>query len=220
MFHSVESDTEYSNSDKIVLLGAAGVGKTCILNRYINNEFIDICNSTIGVDFFHGTIPLDENKSKTFTLWDTAGQERFRGVASSYFKGAVGAIIVFDLTDLDSFNKCGEYYKEVVTYSQENTVVFLIGNKSDLISECRVTDEEAEAKCQELNARGYFKVSAKEDNGEIGRMFTELAKFIELRPKKEETEVMTKVIKKEAQHVVETETKSEVNVSKNFSCKC
>ena len=176
-------NTDLGNSTKIVILGASGVGKTSILNRYVKKQFIDIVSSTIGVDFMKAEVELEGGVKRKFTIWDTAGSERFRGVASSYFKGAVGIVVVFDLTDPDSLEKCDLINDEIRNFGESDAVLVLAGNKSDRIKESKVTDEEAEAKSKKMGAKAYFKVSAKEDEGQIENMFKELAQFIETQEK-------------------------------------
>ena len=176
-------NTDLGNSTKIVILGASGVGKTSILNRYVRKQFVDIVSSTIGVDFMKAEVELEGGIKRKFTIWDTAGSERFRGVASSYFKGAVGIVVVFDLTDPDSLEKCDLINDEIRNFGEPDAVLVLAGNKSDKVNECKVTDEEAEAKSKKMGAKAFFKVTAKEDEGQIDTMFKELAQFIETHEK-------------------------------------
>ena len=176
-------NTDLGNSTKIVILGASGVGKTSILNRYVKKQFVDIVSSTIGVDFMKAEVELEGGVKRKFTIWDTAGSERFRGVASSYFKGAVGIVVVFDLTDPDSLEKCDLINDEIRNFGESDAILVLAGNKSDRVKECKVNDEEAESKSKKMGAKAYFKVSAKEDEGQIDNMFKELAQFIENQEK-------------------------------------
>ena len=176
-------NTDLGNSTKIVILGGSGVGKTSILNRYVRGKFIDIVSSTIGVDFMKAEVELEGGTKRKFTIWDTAGSERFRGVASSYFKGAVGIVVVFDLTDPNSLEKCDLINDEIRNFGEPDAVLVLAGNKSDKLNECKVTDEEAEEKSKKMGAKAFFKVTAKEDSGEIKTMFKELAQFIEIQEK-------------------------------------
>ena len=176
-------NTDLANSTKIVILGSSGVGKSSILNRYVKKEFIEIINSTIGVDFMKTDVELEGGTKKKFTIWDTAGSERFRGVASSYFKGAVGIIVVFELTSKDSLEQCDMINDEIRNYGESDAIIVLAGNKSDLGSKIEVTDEEAESKAKKMGAKAYFRVSAKNDGGEIDTMFLELAKLIDAQEK-------------------------------------
>ena len=174
-------NTDLANSIKIVILGASGVGKSSILTRYVRKEFITMLSSTIGVDFMKADVELEGGVKKKFTIWDTAGSERFRGVASSYFKGAMGIIVVFNYTEKESLDQCDLINDEIKNYGESDAVLVLAGNKSDLKDKIEVTDEEAETKSKKMGAKAFFKVSAKEDNGEIDDMFKQLAKFIDVQ---------------------------------------
>ena len=133
-------------------------------------------------------VELEGGVKKTFTIWDTAGSERFRGVASGYFKGAMGIIVVFELNNKESLEQCDLIHDEIKNFGENNAVVILAGNKSDLTSAIEVTDEDAEAKSKKFGSKGYFKVSAKEDDGEIDKMFKELAKLIDIADKEKGSE--------------------------------
>lgn len=98
---------------KIVLLGDSGVGKSNLVFRFTKNEFNKDSKSTIGVEFATKTVQIDDNKLVKAQIWDTAGQERYRSIASSYYRGAVGALLVYDVTDRNSFNHVPMWLKEV-----------------------------------------------------------------------------------------------------------
>ena len=213
-------DTDLGNSTKLVILGASGVGKTSILNRYVKKQFIDIVSSTIGVDFMKAEVELEGGVKRKFTIWDTAGSERFRGVASSYFKGAVGIVVVFDLTDPDSLEKCDLINDEIRNFGESDAVLVLAGNKSDRVKDCKVTDEEAEAKCKKMGAKAFFKVSAKEDEGEIDNMFKELAQFIETQEKTGGSGGNGGNKKREPGQTLEEGSQNEEGEKKEGGCKC
>ena len=117
---------------KIVLLGDSGVGKSNLVFRFTRNEFNKDSKSTIGVEFATKTVQIDDNKLVKAQIWDTAGQERYRSIASSYYRGAVGALLVYDVTDRNSFNHVPMWLKEVEENAEKDCLIILVGNKMDL----------------------------------------------------------------------------------------
>lgn len=117
---------------KIVLLGDSGVGKSNLVFRFTKNEFNKDSKSTIGVEFATKTVQIDDNKLVKAQIWDTAGQERYRSIASSYYRGAVGALLVYDVTDRNSFNHVPMWLKEVEENAEKDCLIMLVGNKMDL----------------------------------------------------------------------------------------
>ena len=122
---------EYDHLFKLLLIGDSGVGKSCLLLRFADNSYTDSYISTIGVDFKIRNIELDQKKIK-LQIWDTAGQERFRTITSSYYRGAHGIIIVYDITDAESFNNVKNWLTEIDKFASDNVNKLLVGNKSDL----------------------------------------------------------------------------------------
>ncbi|KAK3598665.1 hypothetical protein CHS0354_020426 [Potamilus streckersoni] len=116
---------------KLLLIGDAGVGKSCLLLRFADDTFSDSYISTIGVDFKIRTIDKD-GKTIKLQIWDTAGQERFRTIASSYYKGADGIIVVYDVTNQESFNNVKQWLQQIDRFASENVNKLLVGNKCDL----------------------------------------------------------------------------------------
>jgi len=115
---------------KLVLIGDTGVGKSCLLLRFADDNFTESYISTIGVDFRFRTVRIG-NKTVKLQIWDTAGQERFRTITSAYYRGADGIIMVYDVTNRNSFNHVRDWLKEVDEYANEDTCKLLIGNKDD-----------------------------------------------------------------------------------------
>lgn len=123
-----------------MIIGNSGVGKSAILVRFVEEQFSEHYLATIGVDFRFKTMLID-GKNVKFQIWDTAGQERFRTITSAYYRGSQGILLVFDITDQLSFdNICKFWINEVETYSEKDSVYFLIGNKSDLSSQRAVSE--------------------------------------------------------------------------------
>ncbi|EJW04091.1 small GTP-binding protein domain [Edhazardia aedis USNM 41457] len=178
-------ETEYTHLFKIILIGNSGVGKTSLLNRYIDNTYHGNYISTIGVDFKIKTLKVSSDLIK-LQIWDTAGQERFRTITSAYYRGAHGIIIVFDMTDLDSFTKVTEWLDEIKARANEKVEIYLIGNKIDLKDEICVQKEDIEAFKKEHNIAdsNFMEVSAK-DGYQVDELFFKLADKLAKREKAE-----------------------------------
>ena len=115
---------------KLVLIGDSGVGKSCLLLRFADDTYTESHISTIGVDFKIRTIQLD-GKTIKLQIWDTAGQERFRTISSTYYRGAHGIIVVYDITNMDSFKNVKRWLTEIDKYARDNVSKLLVGNKMD-----------------------------------------------------------------------------------------
>ncbi|KAH3679666.1 hypothetical protein WICMUC_000806 [Wickerhamomyces mucosus] len=133
---------DYEYLFKIVLIGDSGVGKSNLLTRFTRNEFNLESRSTIGVEFATRTIEIDNKRIKA-QIWDTAGQERYRAITSAYYRGAVGALIVYDISKSESYESVSKWLKELRDHADENIVIELVGNKSDLDHLRAVPTEEA-----------------------------------------------------------------------------
>ena len=162
---------EYTMLFKIVIIGDTYVGKTNILSRYISNEFDPNSNSTIGVELTTKTYNFDNNDVKV-QIWDTAGQEKYRSITSSYYKGAQGCLLVYDITKKKSFDNIDKWYSELKSNSDEKIYTMLLGNKSDLGENREVSIEEAEKKAKNFNI-AFMETSAYNGNN-INKAFNEL----------------------------------------------
>jgi Ras-related protein Rab-11A len=143
---------------KIVLVGDWGVGKTNILSRYTWGEFMLGSPGTIGVQFSTKTIVIKDTPVK-IQVWDTAGQDKYRAVTSAYYRGAHGAMIVYDITRLDTFKRLDIWLKELKDYVRDDCVVILIGNKADLAHLVEVKKEDGLAYSKTHNL-AFFETSA------------------------------------------------------------
>lgn len=129
---------------KVVLIGDSGVGKTCLLARYRRDEFTYDTKHTIGVEF--GTKELQiKGRTVKAQIWDTAGQERYRAITKAYYRGAVGALLVYDITDRETFNNLKRWLSEVQGHADRDIQLMLVGNKSDMESARAVSIDEGKA---------------------------------------------------------------------------
>jgi len=137
-------DDEYDYLFKVVLIGDSGVGKSNLLSRFTRNEFNLESKSTIGVEFATRSIQVGGKITKA-QIWDTAGQERYRAITSAYYRGAVGALLVYDIAKHITYENVERWLKELRDHADANIVIMLVGNKSDLRHLRAVPTEEAKA---------------------------------------------------------------------------
>ncbi|VVB15455.1 unnamed protein product [Arabis nemorensis] len=135
---------------KVVLIGDSAVGKSQLLARFSRNEFSIESKATIGVEFQTRTLSID-NKTVKAQIWDTAGQERYRAVTSAYYRGAVGAMLVYDITKRQSFDHVARWLEELRGHADKNIAIMLIGNKTDLGTLRAVPTEDAKEFAQREN---------------------------------------------------------------------
>lgn len=172
-----------SHSDylfKLLLIGDSGVGKSCLLLRFADDTYTESYISTIGVDFKIRTIELD-GKTIKLQIWDTAGQERFRTITSSYYRGAHGIIVVYDVTDNESFNNVKQWLHEIDRYACENVNKLLVGNKSDLTAKRVVSTEQGKEFAENLGIE-FLETSAKTSTN-VEQAFLTMASQIKARMK-------------------------------------
>eukprot|EP01066_Platyproteum_vivax_P009031 Platyproteum_vivax@DN3934_c0_g1_i1.p1 len=142
-----DDDEQYDHLYKVVLVGDATVGKTHIVTRYIKGTLPQAPTATIGVEFATRTVPLAVGGTVKAQIWDTAGQERYRAITSAHYRRAVGALLVYDVTKLGTFQNAQKWLEELRQNAEPDIVIMLVGNKVDLVERdpsCRaVTSEEA-----------------------------------------------------------------------------
>ena len=151
-------NSEYYYIYKLLLIGNPGVVKSCLLLRFSDDTYTNDYISTIGVDFKIKTIELD-GKTVKLQIWDTAGQERFRTITSSYYRGSHGIIIVYDVTDQDSFDSVKMWLQEIDRYATSTVLKLLVGNKCDL-NDKRVVDYDTAKEFAEANQMPFLETSA------------------------------------------------------------
>ena len=179
------SPGDYEQEDykiKIIVVGDSGVGKTNLINRFASDKFDTNSKATIWVEFVYKTLKINKEVIKV-EVWDTAGQERYRAITSSYYKGAKGAIIVYDITNEDSFNNVESWMNEVTKKGKTDMQFLLVGNKKDLINDRKVTEQKGIDKAKELNMN-LFEASALEKTN-VNEAFNYLVKEIYLNIRKE-----------------------------------
>jgi len=128
---------------RMIVIGDSGVGKSCMLLRFVDNTFTSSFIATVGVDFRVRTIQLDGRTIK-LQLWDTSGAERFRNITASYYRGAQGVVVVYDVTSAESFANVRSWLRDVERFADDRAVKLLVGNKSDLALLRQVSAEDAQ----------------------------------------------------------------------------
>ncbi|KAK2903573.1 hypothetical protein QQF64_009276 [Cirrhinus molitorella] len=154
------SDEAYNFVFKVVLIGESGVGKSNLLSRFTKNEFNHDSRTTIGVEFSTRTVQLNGLTIKA-QIWDTAGLERYRAITSAYYRGAVGALLVYDISKHLTYESAERWLKELYDHADPHIVVMLVGNKSDLATIRSVPTEDAKD-FAEKNSLLFMETSALE----------------------------------------------------------
>ena len=172
------SDSEES-ANKLVVVGDMGVGKTCIISRFINGTFTLNPVSTVGANYSRKIIDIPElDKELILDIWDTAGQEQYKALAKIFFQGAKLAILVYDITRKESFDSMKDYwYKKLKEFAERDIVIGIAGNKSDLYDEEVVSEQEARDFAKSIGA--VFGLTSAQGNTGINELFKDMAiKFL------------------------------------------
>ena len=167
--------SEKGTTFKILTIGESGVGKTCILRRFVENKFLKNHLATIGIDFKTKTLNINNQEIK-LKIWDTAGQERFRNITTQYYKGADGIVLVYDVTDEASYEKIKDWMDQILSNTQQEEIgLVLLGNKCDMEPR-NVTEDQGKKMAEELKI-SYFETSALNGQG-IKEAFEQLTRDI------------------------------------------
>merc|ERR1711998_132019 len=170
-----EEEEPQSIDAKVVVIGNTGVGKTCIVLRYVQGKFVMHTASTIGASFMIKKLFID-NTRLTLQIWDTAGQERFRSMGPMYYRGAAAAILVFDITSEDSFQCLQQWIDELKNNGDENIILAIACNKCDLSAQRAVALKDAQDYAKSVGAI-IHETSAKASKG-IENIFVDISKAI------------------------------------------
>ncbi|XP_005356842.1 ras-related protein Rab-3C isoform X1 [Microtus ochrogaster] len=169
------SDQNFDYMFKLLIIGNSSVGKTSFLFRYADDSFTSAFVSTVGIDFKVKTVFKNEKRIK-LQIWDTAGQERYRTITTAYYRGAMGFILMYDITNEESFNAVQDWSTQIKTYSWDNAQVILVGNKCDMEDERIISTERGQHLGEQLGFE-FFETSAK-DNVNVKQTFERLVDII------------------------------------------
>ncbi|KIZ04973.1 small rab-related GTPase [Monoraphidium neglectum] len=177
---------DYDFLIKLLLIGDSGVGKSCLLLRFSEESFTPSFITTIGIDFKIKKIFLD-NKWVKLQIWDTAGQERFRTITSAYYRGAMGILLVYDVTDEASFNNIRNWMRNIEQHASDTVNKILVGNKSDMADERRAVPYARGKALADEYGIAFFETSAK-DNSNVEEAFTSIARDVMQRLQQEQAD--------------------------------
>ncbi|XP_076921653.1 ras-related protein RABE1c-like [Bidens hawaiensis] len=184
---------DYDYLIKLLLIGDSGVGKSCLLLRFSDGSFTTSFITTIGIDFKIRTIELDGKRIK-LQIWDTAGQERFRTITTAYYRGAMGILLVYDVTDESSFNNIRNWIRNIEQHASDNVNKILVGNKADMDESKRaVPTAKGQALADEYGIK-FFETSAK-TNLNVEQVFLSIATDIKQRLSETDTKAEPSTIK-------------------------
>ena len=161
---------------KILILGDPAVGKSCFLARYVENTFENVYMSTAGMDYKYKDVELGDGKLIKLQIWDTAGQERYRTLTTNLYKGAVGIVLIYDITNKKTFENVRNWITSIEEETSKKIILILVGNKADLKDERKVQKEEGEDIAKEFNLP-FFESSA-QSGLNVKSVFETLAKLI------------------------------------------
>jgi len=169
---------DYDHLIKLLLIGDSGVGKSCLLLRFSDDTFTTSFITTIGIDFKVRTVELDGKRVK-LQIWDTAGQERFRTITTAYYRGAMGILLVYDVTDESSFNNIRNWIRNIEQHASDNVNKILVGNKVDMDAKRVVSTAQGQKLADEYGIK-FFETSAK-TNQNVEQVFFTMARDIKQR---------------------------------------
>ena len=168
--------SKQATGNKIVLLGDSGVGKTCLISRFISGQFDANVNSTNGASYASKKVEFPElGKSLVLDIWDTAGQEKYKSLTKFFYKDAAMVVLVYDITRRESFDNLKNFwYKEIKEYGEKDIVLGIAGNKSDLYDDEAVPEKEAREFADSIGA--IFTLTSAQNNSEVNKLFENIGK--------------------------------------------
>ncbi|KAJ4747098.1 hypothetical protein LUZ62_052470 [Rhynchospora pubera] len=202
---------DYDFLIKLLLIGDSGVGKSCLLLRFSDDTFTTSFITTIGIDFKIRTVELDGKRVK-LQIWDTAGQERFRTITTAYYRGAMGILLVYDVTDESSFNNIRNWIKNIEQHASNNVNKILVGNKADMDESKRAVPTSRGQQLADEYGIKFFETSAK-TNLNVEQVFFTIARDIKQRITSESenpkpAEATLKISNTDSQNTAEAAAKS------------
>merc|ERR1712183_201755 len=195
LFFTTKMTSDFGNplrKFKLVFLGEQSVGKTALITRFMYDSFDNTYQATIGIDFLSKTMYL-EDRTVRLQLWDTAGQERFRSLIPSYIRDSTVAVVVYDITNVNSFNQTNKWIDDVRAERGNDVIIMLVGNKTDLADKRQVSIDEGEKKAKDLNVM-FIETSAKTGYN-VKQLFRRVAAALPgMEPKGQPNEQMEEVV--------------------------
>ena len=193
------SSQEYEDVPKLVVMGDSGVGKTCLIDRFIGKDFNSNTESSQGANYVTKTIKMPEiGKSITINIWDTVGQEKYRSLQRIFYKHAKMAILVYDITHKKSFDEIKNWwYKDVKEHGDPNIIIGIAGNKSDRFIDQYVSEQEGRQFAESVGAA--FRLTSAENCNGINELFKDVGrKYLELSNQNIESNQKIKIGEKDA----------------------
>ena len=206
---TAKGSEDYEFIFKVLLLGNSNVGKSSLFLRFVDDIWNDTFVPTIGVDFKIKTFDIDEKRIK-MQIWDTAGQERFKNIIASYYRGAHGILLIYDVTDKDSFKNLSNWLIEIEKNSSKNVLKVLIGNKTDL-EEKRVISYNQAKEFADSYGLKYIETSAKK-NLNVNEAFATLGRELMLASEDK------RIVKQKQNKKISVAKMEDLNVQKRRGC--
>jgi Ras-related protein Rab-1A len=204
-----KGNDDYEFIFKVLLLGNSNVGKSSLFLRFVDDIWNDTFVPTIGVDFKIKTFDIDEKRIK-MQIWDTAGQERFKNIIASYYRGAHGILLIYDVTDKDSFKNLSNWLIEIEKNSSKNVLKVLIGNKTDL-EEKRVISYNQAKEFADSYGLKYIETSAKK-NLNVNEAFATLGRELMLASEDK------RIVKQKQNKKISVAKMEDLNIQKRRGC--